>query len=401
MFSKSVSLAFCDPFDAPTPNALTRSGDLDASIWGVSRVDTITNWTQGEMNLWKTATLSGCGPDQQVTPPNDVKICNGRVLEAVSDGSGQSTLAMYPKQPFDIAGRTGIAVFDVSADSAGAHNAWPEFWYTDQPVPAPHGGLSANATYAANSFGFDIAGCDGNQTGVNHMMMTRNHQLLDVPFTQTACITKGSLTGGLNHFEVRLNANRAEVWASEPGSTTIKLIAYADAPMPLTRGVIWIEDVHYNACKEGFGTPQCNHSFAWDNVGFDGPTPYRDLTFDVQDALTPGNGGVNLGYFVDTKPIAVTAPGVHWDSTPTKQFVTFNWFAEDPNVPSVRINGGAWQTIAWPFDNQTYVWRTIAVPINFADIHTGNNTIELKHPTTTGTVISNINLTLIAATNVP
>ena len=405
VFSTKVTVAFCESFNSATPDPGTRSGDLDATVWGVSRTNTLTNWTQGQFNVFKTATLVGCGPDHSVTPPNDVRICDGRLHEAVADGTGQSTLAMYPKQPFDIADRTGTAVFDVSADSGGTHNAWPEFWWTDQPVPATHGHMASQAPYAKNSFGFDISGCDGDttgtKTGVDKMMITRNSAFEAIPFTKVDCVEKGSSTGGLNHFEVRLSKTRAEVWASDPGSDDIRLIADADLDMPLTRGVIWIEDVHYNACKPGFGVPQCDHSFAWDNVGFDGPTPYRDLTFDVQDALTPGDGGVNLGYFVSTNPTKVVAKDVHWDKTPAKQFIAFNWFPWDATVPSLRVNGGPWHDTPWPFDDETFAWRTIAVPVPLDELRTGDNTIEFKYPNSTGTVVTNIDVILTDAASVP
>ena len=44
-------------------------------------------------------------------------------------------LAMYPKQPFDFAGRTGTVSFDISNDSHGTHAAWPEFWLSNLPFP--------------------------------------------------------------------------------------------------------------------------------------------------------------------------------------------------------------------------------------------------------------------------
>ena len=44
---------------------------------------------------------------------------------------------MYPKQPFDFAGRTGTIGFDVSNDTHGTHAAWPEVWMSYKPVPAP------------------------------------------------------------------------------------------------------------------------------------------------------------------------------------------------------------------------------------------------------------------------
>ena len=393
------NVAFCDTFDEPQRNSATRSGDLDASVWGVSRTNTIVNFGQGQYNDWSSASLTGCGVAAiTVTAPNDVRVCNGRVYEAVADNGGQSTLAMYPKQPFDVAGRTGTVVFDVSADSGGPHNAWPEFWWTDQPVPAPHGHLSAQAPFAQNSFGFSIAddNCGSNGTSVYEMMVTRNRVVESIPFTKTGCVTKGSATGGLNHFEVRIRQGGVEVWASDPGSTVVREIAVATVNMPLTRGVIWLEDVHYNACKDGFGIPQCNHTFAWDNVGFDGPTPYRDLTFDVQDASP-----TSLAYQVEAAATSVTAPGVYWLQTPTKVFVTMNWFPYEAAVPSVRVNGGAWHDTPWPFDAETFAWRTLAIPIDFADVRPGDNTIEFKFSGSSGTIVSNIDLILIAASPVP
>jgi hypothetical protein len=306
---------------------------------------------------------------------------------------------MYPKQPFDIAGRTGTVVFDVSADAIGPHSSWPEFWWTDQPVPAPGANIPAQKPYAQNSIGYSIASdrChDSNKTGVYEIMMTRSYQFSVVPMTDVACVTKGSATGAMNHFETRISESRIEVWGTDAGSTNLKLLAYADVTMPMTRGVIWIEDVHYNACKESLGSQQCDHTLAWDNVGFDGPTPYRDLTFDVQDADDGnGNGNTSLGYKITQDPTSFTAPGVYWLQNPTKAYIAFNWFADQTTVPSVRINGGPWHTLTWPFDTTTSTWRTIAIPIPPNEIKPGNNTIEYTSPN--NTVISNTNIILIAA----
>ena len=112
-------------------------------MWGVSRMH---NQGSAGTNQWfapkgyvgnagSSATV-GCGIG---FAPNDVKICNGRLIEAVQDGGNDSKtmLAMYPKQPFNWAGRTGTIVFDVSSDSDGPHTAWPELWVTSLPIPAP------------------------------------------------------------------------------------------------------------------------------------------------------------------------------------------------------------------------------------------------------------------------
>jgi hypothetical protein len=308
---------------------------------------------------------------------------------------------MYPKQPLDIAGRTGTAVFDVSADSDGPHHAWPEFWWTDQPVPSPHGSLSSSQPYARNSVGFSIAlDCSATETGIDAIMITRNYRLETVPFEHGACIQKGSVDGALNHFEVRMSETRIEIWGTDAGSSRLQLMASANVRMPMTRGVIWIEDVHYNACKAGFGSDQCDHTFAWDNVGFDGPEPYRDMTFDVPDAGVRAGSGMNLGYAVGAGVTTVTAPGVHWVHTPTQAYIGFNWYSWEPNVPRVRVNGGPWHETAWPFDGTSWVWRTIAVPVPMSEIRNGDNVIEMSMGGS-GAAVANINVILINASPVP
>ena len=91
------------------------------------------------------------------TRTNDVQICNGQVVESVNDSSNQTVLAMYPRQPFDFAGRTGVVEFDVSNNTQGPHGAWPAFALTDQPVPAPYDILSGVANNARNSIGVSFA----------------------------------------------------------------------------------------------------------------------------------------------------------------------------------------------------------------------------------------------------
>src|SRR5581483_9367686 len=68
------------------------------------------------------------------------------------------SLAMYPKQPFDFAGRTGTVVFDVSDDSGGMHAAWPEFWVTNLPVPDPFVHFNGVASVPQYGFGLRLGG---------------------------------------------------------------------------------------------------------------------------------------------------------------------------------------------------------------------------------------------------
>src|SRR5579871_3124791 len=107
--------AFCDTFDAPNGTG-NRSGDLDGKVWGVSRELGAFNSGQGQFNSASPVLMDRCGTAVTVAPPHDVSICNGQLVEAQYDQHGVTSLAMYPKQPFDFAGRTGTVVFDVSDD---------------------------------------------------------------------------------------------------------------------------------------------------------------------------------------------------------------------------------------------------------------------------------------------
>src|SRR5262249_21339349 len=122
----------------------SRTGDLDPNVWGVSRATGAVNFGQNVYNGWASTMLRSCSGTTTVTPPSDIVICNGQLRQASNDNASRrfddgtvTVLAMYPKQPFDFAGRTGTVSFDISNDSHGIHAAWPEFWLSNLPVPAP------------------------------------------------------------------------------------------------------------------------------------------------------------------------------------------------------------------------------------------------------------------------
>jgi hypothetical protein len=402
-----ATMAFCETFDAPKGNPATRSGDLDPTLWGVSR--------HGEMNPpsiannFQPARMDGCG-NPTVLPPATVKVCNGRMYDVVNDNHTVIAQAMYPKQPFDIAGRTGTVSFDVSNDSDGIHAAWPEFWWTDQPIPAPSDDFPLHAPLPRNGVGVSIGASGGptcpNRVAVDQISVIRNYVLQQVPFTSTGCLVKGSANGPLNHFEIRINQSRIEVWGSDAGSTAVRLIAVADnANITMTRGVIWVQDMHYNAskagCCGGVDGRQTTHTFAWDNIAFDGPKPYRDLTFDVTESQVPSNGGVNLGWGVSpNKPLTLGVPGVTWAQTPTTVLVTFNFFCEATVVPNVSVNGLPAHATPWPYPGGTdFTYRTIAVPVALSEIHPGTNILTFT--ANDNAAIANVNIALIAAAPVP
>ena len=325
--SKPVSVAFCETFEHPAGIG-KRSGDLNGTLWGVSRQLGATNFGQGQYNAVAGAIMQRCGRNVHVTPPNDVAVCDGRLVEAVNDNGSVTSLAMYPKQPFDIAGRTGTIVFDVSDDSQGAHRVWPELWYTDQPVPDPFVHFSSLQSVPVNGFGVRFAAfCPPNVPGcgvrficpdepanvgvvtVDSAVVVNNY-VSDDSFTDVkpgpisvkavGCVKASSGPGDMNHFELRVSQNRIVVFGTDAGKTAPlrKIAIISNMKLTLTRGLVWLEDAHYNANKEGFGPDQGTHTFTWDNVGFDGPVLPRDLAFDVLDRLEPVGPLLNLGWAI-------------------------------------------------------------------------------------------------------
>src|SRR5262249_60054743 len=115
-------------------------------------------------NSWEPTQLIGCDGTSTVQPPNDIVICNGQMREATDDGGTVTSMAMYPKQPFDFSGRTGTVGFDVSNNTQYGHAAWPELWITDKPVPDPFVHEDSWASIPQNGFGIKFDGC-ANESG--------------------------------------------------------------------------------------------------------------------------------------------------------------------------------------------------------------------------------------------
>jgi hypothetical protein len=419
---------FCDTFNAPAGIG-NRAGDLNGNVWGVSRAIGDVNIGQGEFDAVPQTQLVTCNGTTTVRPPNDVIICNGQLREAsndnpsgVYDAGTVTTLAMYPKQPFDFAGRTGTVSFDVSNDSHGIHAAWPELWVSNLPVPAPFNHFDSWIALPQHGFGVRFAAqvgpgqwglcpngnnVDQKRWTVDSAVVIRNYVYEDVNYQGVDYGTPSSIplklnildcvisspdnSGVTNHIEVRVSQNQLDVYATDagvaPSPTTLRHIAsITNANLSFTRGLIWLEDVHYNADKAESGPnvpSQRQHTFVWDNVAFDGPFTDRDFSYDALDANQPGPayGAWNLGKFSDANqtaswnvlnmPANPQAAGVR---------VLFNFNEETNPVPSVLnviVNGHAHPT-PWPYpDSVTNTWRTLAVTIPITDLVPGTNVVQL------------------------
>jgi len=436
--------AFCDSFDRPAGTAGTRSGQLSL-VWGVSRVSGYDNPPQNQYDEWAGVYLGArddstsgstiCGRVHPVFADHDVRICHGQLVESTDDNAYQTVLAMYPRQPFDFAGRTGTVVFDVSDDSQGPHGAWPAFAITDLPVPAPYSHASAIDDDARYSVGFALDGVCG-QGGcgasigvtahgdnyppgvdinspsfhcvtVGSVYETVDYQVKDIPFNVDGCVEPSPRLGSDNHVEVRINSRGIDVYASDPGRpSTTRLIANAGFRPPLTRGLVWIEDVHYNANK--FDHQQSN-SFSWDNVGFDGPVLPRDLGFDVPDNhARAGNAYNHVGTAVNGLPtynLGYDIPYHHSLEIKVRHVIdladangallVFNYFPETPQSMTVSVNGHAPLHFPWPNTGANNA-QTAAIAVPRSEIHDGTDILSFSDPENTNDGIDIANIDLIA-----
>ncbi|MEO5901122.1 MAG: hypothetical protein ABIR68_13500 [Ilumatobacteraceae bacterium] len=425
-----ASAAFCETFDAPH-NGGTQTGDLDPTLWGVSRID---DFNPGNvLNGWVTShnACSGGGTTDNASPtndgadgnsrtfgpatpaPGDARVCNGQYVSSNNDGGAVSNIDAYPKQPFNFAGRTGKVVFDVSADSDGGHAAWPEFLITDKPVPGVHRCISQcelgeHATPTAkNQVGFSIA--DANQgfpghTGIDTFFVSVNGVYANVPNElQGTSISKGSSTS-MNHVEVNVSKSRIDVYATDAGSKVLKHIGGANIALGFEQGLVWLNDVHYNARKSvepGELGIQYDHSFAWDNLGFDGPKTYRDWAYDVplnRAATCCSQGGealTNLGYQTGGNT-TLTVSGVKTGKATAAQ-VVLNSYSFATTTIDVSVNG---HTPVSFTHADGYSVDAISVPIPLSDVVSGTNTIRFTS-TSGSTTVANVSLVMVAAASVP
>jgi uncharacterized protein (UPF0212 family) len=190
-----------------------------------------------------------------------------------------------------------------------------------------------------------------------------------------------------NHVEIRVNQAEIDIYATDAGVAATpqnmhKIASITNANLTLTRGLIWLEDAHYNADK-GAPPSQSAHTWAWGNVAFDGPFTYRDFSYDAPDANTCCGpyGDLNLGQFSLANAQAswnvANMPANPQASAVRVLFNFHNETAPIPTVINVTVNGHAHPT-PWPYPDRTQnTWRTFAVTIPITDLVAGTNVVQL------------------------
>ena len=178
---------------------------------------------------------------------------------------------------------------------------------------------------------------------------------------QLDCVVAPPDNSGItNHVELRVSQNQIDIYATDagvtPSSANLKRIAVVtDANLSLTRGLIWLQDVHYNADKgeSGPNVPsQKQHTFVWDNVAFDGPFTYRDFSYDALD-VNQANAATRT---VDLGKPSLPNQTASWNvlnmpANPKAASVRvlFNFYQQSPaRMLNVIVNGHAHPT-PWPY----------------------------------------------------
>src|SRR5262249_5007584 len=123
-------------------------------------------------------------------------------------------------------------------------------------IPKNGFGIRLDVGSEAGNAGLCPNGGDVRRWGASDLVIVTNYvdhtySYTDPETQRFYCVKEPSGPGGpLNHVEVRVSANQVELWASDPGSTQMHLLTrWSNVAIPLTRGLVWMEDVHYNADK--------------------------------------------------------------------------------------------------------------------------------------------------------
>ena len=366
------------------------------------------------------------GSFSNVAVGQDFRLCSGvdgrgvvskQLHEVIQDGGDNIYVnSMMARQPFDFAGRTGTIVWEVDAKifpRNDGHGWWTEMWISEDPAPLPYQReLPSVDSVVRNSIGFVFQGTNYWQgcnkadmmNGVTDVIVSNNYSArglmstVDMFKAPYGCFKVAD--SKLNRFELRLNTQTAELWASDAGvpSSMRMVLRVSNLNLNFTRGYVSFQHTHYNAAKSPVGsnakgtTP--SQTFRWDNIGFDGPviTPLRG--YDVALPVRVQDGASSFGTPI-TPAATVSVSNVDLTGA-TKAFLNFNVF---PTLDiAYSINGNPWHTVKDPMGApNNWRIRSLSIPVLLSELRPGVNTISIKSAGTATRdldTISNVDLSI-------
>lgn len=434
--------AFCEDFESgPSPGG--RGGDLDEakfafSRWGhvVTFFDRPGAWTQRPDPTFDVQrnrpTL--CGEEfSNITVDKDARICEGagvgnfvsnQFQEVFDDASDFGLNSLMVRQAWDFSDG-GVLVFDVDGKRNHyyeGHGWWFELWITEDPAPVPYHTAPTVASFPRNGLGimFSPMGtclsmAEGDCNEIAGVFVTDDYQIVHEFPGAGNFPTKGGFVARdkeLNHFEVRLNKDRVEIWATDAGSTELYLVQEIEGlDLSFGAGFVHLQHSHYNAFKDArpdftgvWASPA--QVYRWDNIGFDGPVLPALRTYDapMNNARSKNDyfketDIVKYGYDLD-RPVELEFEDVDLDGA-TKATINFNMGLATGRSIHFRINGGEDMSFAGPDFGNTAVnqgggLRALTVEIPLEALVEGKNVIEFSMPDYMPfDMIGNVDLSLV------
>jgi len=415
--------AFCEGFETPHPGG--RGGDLDERVFGFAR------WGHQVQYSWERAPAhtypddylfpaTFCGkPFDGVLPELDVRTCDGSGVDGTVSGQLNETFddqmatgvnALRIRQPFDFRGRVGKVVWDVDGKinplNTGA-GWWIAVWLSAEPTPLASDTRDGIASYPRDGVGFTFAfgadcpeSVDDWQNALEGVVVTHDYQVtVSPPFWQldqadARCFKVAD--AHLNHFELRLSEDEAELWASDfddPASLELRTRA-SGLGLSFTRGYVQLQHWAANAASSGHVTP--TQTFRWDNVGFDGPVLPTPRAYDVPNPGIPGEAGaVRIGYLFSEGPLAFTLHGVDLTNATSASF-NFVLDAGPGSELEYSLNGNATHTFVYPGTaGSPGGLHGFSAEVPLAELLTGDNVLSVSLPgALVAQGIGNLDLTL-------
>ena len=403
--------AFCDTFDKPAPGG--RGGDLDETLWSVARVSQKVNSSQGELVSWPSSTLSACGKiTEGVFPNQDIISCKhpttGRteLTSMFDDANGPVFQSLRVLQPFDFDGRIGHITVDIDAKTRTpeGHGWWWELVIADQPVPVPYQEFVSHALMARKAIVIEFEGIssfDGTTNEVSNVFVEDGYKYAhEFNRDQAKYVAFKTKEEVLNHLEIMIGKDSLEVWATDlDDMSTFRKVAHIDGlGLAFTRGFVNLQHSQYNAEKGGLDNFVTYHV---GSLGFDGPSLPRPRSYQVPDALTTGRTSnvKNLGYLLDNKSIpSFKLDDVNLTDAAEARINLNAWYFGSARSIEFRFNAGTWRTFAHPYPQSTDATRAVTMPVDLADLKSGQNALEMR---TAGTstqapmVIANVELEVV------
>ena len=318
---------------------------------------------------------------------------SSQLNEVFDDQADFGMNSLQVRQPFDFSERTGTIAFDVDAKTnpiGTGHGWWIEIWISAEPSPLPYYEEWKSLAFPRDGVGFAfVTGADCPSTEAAwlnaldsvHVVsdyVPRSFSFFDPAIEHASQRCFAVADGAMNHLELRVSTERAELWASahgDPESFQLRE-TIPNLGLPFSRGYVHLQHGQNDASKSG-ATP--SQTFRWDNIAFDGPLHPTPRAYDIPNNDVPLAGGTFLGWSLnDGETQSYTFAGVDLSAARAAS-LQLNLLARSGQTLEYRVNSQAWHSFlveaATPDEALS---RGFAMPVPLAELQNGDNTLELR-----------------------